>query len=103
MDTISIQIERNATIRYCVKCNWLARAAWMAQELLTTFRDELDGVTLKPSQEAGVFGVYLGEYMVWDRKKFGGFPQPAELKQRVRNVLCPEKNLGHSDDDDWAS
>ena len=29
-------------IRYCVKCRWLLRSTWMAQELLSTFEDELD-------------------------------------------------------------
>ena len=25
------------TIAYCTQCNWLLRAGWMAQELLSTF------------------------------------------------------------------
>ncbi|WP_262708459.1 Rdx family protein [Mucilaginibacter terrigena] len=29
------------TIEYCPKCNWLMRAAYMAQELLTTFSDDI--------------------------------------------------------------
>lgn len=28
-------------IEYCTGCRWLLRAAWMAQELLTTFEKEL--------------------------------------------------------------
>lgn len=28
-------------IEYCTQCRWLLRAAWMAQELLTTFEAEL--------------------------------------------------------------
>ena len=35
-------------IEYCTQCRWLLRAAWMAQELLVTFEDELGGVTLVP-------------------------------------------------------
>ena len=31
-------------IVYCTQCRWLLRAAWMAQELLTTFADELGEV-----------------------------------------------------------
>ena len=33
-------------IEYCTQCRWLLRAAWMAQELLTTFQDELGEVAL---------------------------------------------------------
>lgn len=29
------------SITYCTQCRWLLRAAWLAQELLTTFEDEL--------------------------------------------------------------
>lgn len=36
-------------IEYCTQCNWLLRAAWMAQELLSTFSGELGAVTLVPA------------------------------------------------------
>ncbi|MDT9115814.1 Rdx family protein, partial [Escherichia coli] len=29
------------SITYCTQCNWMLRAAWMAQELLSTFSLEL--------------------------------------------------------------
>lgn len=35
--------------------------------------------------------------MVWDRAEKGGFPEVKELKQLVRDILAPKKNLGHSD------
>ena len=36
-------------IEYCTQCRWLLRAAWMAQELLTTFEQELGEVALVPA------------------------------------------------------
>ena len=33
-------------IEYCTQCRWLMRAAWMAQELLTTFEAEIGEVAL---------------------------------------------------------
>ena len=30
-------------IVYCTQCRWLLRAAWMAQELLSTFKQEISG------------------------------------------------------------
>ncbi|TKI05188.1 SelT/SelW/SelH family protein [Martelella alba] len=84
------------TITYCCQCNWLLRAAWMAQELLNTFSDDLAGVTLIP----GTGGIYLitadGD-VIWDRKAQGGFPEAAELKRRVRDRCFPERALGHID------
>ena len=83
-------------IEYCRQCRWMLRAAWMAQELLTTFEDELGGVTLVPGT-GGVFIVRAGEATIWSRKDDGRFPDITELKQRVRDVIAPGKPLGHSD------
>ena len=85
------------TIQYCPKCGWLLRAAYMAQELLTTFSEELDGVTLKPSEIGGRYTVSVNEQEVFDRKTEGRFPDIKELKQLVRNKVAPDKDLGHSE------
>ena len=83
-------------ILYCVKCKWLLRAAWLAQELLSTFESEIGEVALSPA-DSGVFQVIVAGQTVWDRKVDDGFPQAKELKQRVRDVISPQKVLGHSD------
>ncbi len=83
-------------IEYCRQCRWLLRAAWMAQELLTTFDEELGGVALIPGTD-GVFVVRVNGATVWSRKDDGGFPQITELKRRVRDRVAPEKDLGHVD------
>lgn len=70
----------------------------MAQELLTTFVDELFEVSLRPSELGGVFQVLVNEELVFDRKTFGGFPEPKVLKQIVRDVIAPNKSLRHSDE-----
>lgn len=85
------------TIEYCPKCGWLLRAAYMAQELLTTFAEELDGVTLKPSEVAGRYTITVDEEIVFDRKQNGGFADIKDIKQLVRDKAAPEKSLGHSD------
>lgn len=84
------------SIEYCRQCRWLLRAAWMAQELLSTFEDELGGVTLVPGT-GGVFIVRVGGVVVWSRKEEGRFPDITELKQRVRDEAAPDKPLGHID------
>jgi predicted Rdx family selenoprotein len=49
----------NVGINYCTGCRWLLRAAWLAQELLTTFDTEIASVTLipcsRPLQKGGTF------------------------------------------------
>ena len=85
------------TIEYCPKCHWLLRAAYMAQELLTTFEDDLDGITLKPSEVAGRYTISLNDDILFDRKREGRFPEIKELKQLVRDKVNPDKDLGHSD------
>jgi selenoprotein W-related protein len=83
-------------IRYCARCRFLPRAAWLAQELLTTFAEELGEVALLPA-EGGVFQVDVAGERVWCRKQEGGFPELAELKRRVRDRVAPGKPLGHSE------
>lgn len=84
-------------IEYCPKCGWLLRAAWLAQELLTTFQDDLQSVTLIPSETGGKFEVKLDARVIWDRKSQGRFPEAKEVKQLVRDYIDPERSLGHSD------
>ncbi|PRX09024.1 UNVERIFIED_ORG: selenoprotein W-related protein [Martelella mediterranea] len=84
------------TIHYCSMCNWLMRSAWMAQELLSTFSLELGAVTLKPGT-GGIFEIHVDDTLIWERKRDGGFPGPKELKQRARDVIDPERDLGHVD------
>lgn len=90
------QMRHRVVIRYCTQCRWLLRAAWLAQELLTTLEAELEEVALQPAT-GGEFTVWVGQTLVWDRKAAGGFPDAAELKQKVRDVVAPDKPLGHSD------
>lgn len=75
----------------------MLRAAYMAQELLTTFSDDIKGVLLQPSEISGTYLIKVNELQVFDRKEAGRFPEIKELKQLVRDVVNPEKSLGHSD------
>lgn len=84
-------------IEYCTLCRWLLRAAWLAQEVLSTFdADELAEVALVPSS-GGVFRLTLDGEVIWDRKQEGRFPEAKEIKQRIRDRVAPERSLGHSD------
>lgn len=83
-------------IEYCTQCRWLLRAAWMAQELLITFEADLSAVSLMPGT-GGVFEVRLNGAVLFSRKAQGRFPESKELKQLIRDVIAPERDLGHSD------
>lgn len=85
------------TISYCTGCNWLLRAGWMAQELLQTFQTDLAGVTLVPDDRGGTYEVKVDQTLIWERKRDGGFPEAKVLKARIRDVIDPEKDLGHID------
>ena len=82
-------------IEYCTQCRWLLRAAWTAQELLTTFTTKLGEVALIPGT-GGVFEIRLDGERIWSRKA-QGFPELPELKRLVRDRIAPELDLGHSD------
>lgn len=84
------------TILFCTQCNWMLRAAWMAQELISTFGTDLGEVALLPGT-GGVFEVRADGTLLWSRKEEGRFPEAKELKQRLRDACFPELDLGHSD------
>jgi selenoprotein W-related protein len=89
-------LNNHIEILYCTQCRWLLRAAWMAQELLTTFDQEISELTLRPGT-GGVFEVHANGELVWSRKAQGRFPEITELKQLVRDQIAPGRDLGHSD------
>jgi len=83
-------------IYYCRQCNWMLRASWMAQELLHTFSEELGSVSLHPDT-GGHFEILVDGVSIWERKRDGGFPDVKALKQRVRDHIDPDRDLGHVD------
>lgn len=84
------------TIVYCYQCKWLLRAAWMAQELLSTFQEVLSEVSLVPTT-GGRFEIRVESEVIWDRRRDGGFPDIARLKRLVRDRVAPGLRLGHTD------
>jgi selenoprotein W-related protein len=88
--------KHQVEITYCTQCRWLLRAAWLAQELLTTFEQDLAGVNLMPGT-GGIFEVRLNGALIFNRKAEGRFPESKELKQLIRDVIAPDRDLGHSD------
>lgn len=95
-DTVAAPSKPAVTIVYCRQCNWLLRSAWMAQELLSTFSEELGAVTLVPAT-GGAFRIEVDGTLIWDRVADGGFPDVKALKQRVRDRIAPDRGLGHVD------
>jgi selenoprotein W-related protein len=83
-------------IEYCTQCQWLLRSGWLAQELLNTFSTDIGEVALIPGT-GGIFKVRVNEQEIWCRKVHGGFPQPKELKALVRDIIDPDRDLGHID------
>ncbi|RSL54171.1 hypothetical protein CEP54_010046 [Fusarium duplospermum] len=94
------------TIQFCTQCKWMLRAAYYAQELLSTFSTILGEVALQPST-GGTFIVSITHQapeaetastkVLWDRREDGGFPETKVLKRRVRDVVEPGRDLGHVD------
>ncbi|SON56533.1 selT/selW/selH selenoprotein domain protein [Hartmannibacter diazotrophicus] len=93
---MSSEQKPTVTIAYCRQCHWLPRAAWMAQEVLHTFSEEVGAVTLIPGT-GGIYEVHCDGNLIWERKRDGGFPDAAELKRRIRNLIDPDRDLGHVD------
>ncbi|KAK8049289.1 selenoprotein domain protein [Apiospora phragmitis] len=131
---LSNPVLPRVTIRFCTQCKWMLRAAYYAQELLSTFSTGLGEVALQPStggtfiveilaavttptsgnddennaqqQQGGAAAAAATSVaattqhrVLWDRTVDGGFPETKELKRRVRDVIEPNRDLGHVDRD----
>ncbi|ELR05992.1 hypothetical protein VC83_08151 [Pseudogymnoascus destructans] len=105
-------------IKFCTQCKWMLRAAYFAQELLSTFSTDLGEVALQPAT-GGVFSIEIfysttpnsttqaetgtvtsvtvESKLLWDRKTEGGFPEIKDIKRRVRDIIDPNRDLGHVD------
>jgi selenoprotein W-related protein len=69
----------------------------MAQELFTTFDKQILGeITLKPS-DPGTFRIWLDDQLLFCRREQGRFPELKEIKQAIRDIVEPDRSLGHSD------
>jgi selenoprotein W-related protein len=95
---MNTQSRKTIVIEYCTGCRWLLRSSWMAQEILTTFEKECIEVCLRPCpDQAGHFQVLSDQCLIWCRKRDQGFPELKILKQKIRDHIAPDKDLGHSD------
>jgi selT/selW/selH-like putative selenoprotein len=94
---VNSDMKPTVVIEYCPKCGWLLRAAYMAQEILATFTDDVNQVSLKPSEISGSYKIFIGDKKIFDRKEYNGFPEIKEIKQMVRDIVNPGKSLGHAD------
>ena len=81
-------------IRYCTQCRFLLRAAWLAQELLSTFEQELGEVALVPGT-GGIFEVTLDGETVATNRETKRMPDAAEVKRLLRDRIAPQRNIGH--------
>ena len=81
-------------ITYCTRCKFLLRAAWLAQELLTTFEAELGEVALRPGG-GGIFEIALDGEVVSTNRDGGEMPDPAAVKRLLRDRIAPDRRIGH--------
>ena len=80
----------------------MLRAAYLAQELLTSFEHELGEVALVPAS-GGIFEVTLdGETLATNRESkrpdgrpSGRMPDASEVKRLLRDRIAPERSIGH--------
>ena len=66
----------------------LLRAAWMAQERLTKFQDDIGELALIPGT-GGIFDVRAQGHLIWSRNLAERCPGIQELKPLVRHRIAP--------------
>ena len=72
----------------------MLRAAYLAQELLTSFENELSEVALVPSS-GGIFEVTLDGETLATNHETKIIPDAGEVKRLLRDRIAPERTIGH--------
>jgi len=85
-------------IEYCTQCGFLLRAAWIAQELLSSFPEELGEVALRP-ESGGHFIVRLERGTIFSGREQGRFPESKELNLALAARIAPGRRFGHRKDE----
>ena len=83
-------------IVFCIQCGWLTRSTWMAQEILITFSRDIDSLILVPS-DGGRFEISCNDHVIFSRAIERKFIEIKEIKKRIRNLIDPDRPLGHND------
>ncbi len=81
-------------IHYCTQCRFMLRAAYLAQELLTSFEKELGEVALIPGS-GGIFEVTLDGETLATNRETKRMPEAGEVKRLLRDRIAPERSIGH--------
>ncbi len=81
-------------IRYCTQCRFMLRAAYLAQELLTSFEKELGEVALVPSS-GGIFEITLDGETLATNRETKRLPEAGEVKRLLRDRIAPGRTIGH--------
>jgi selenoprotein W-related protein len=93
---VTISGKPTIEVEYCINCGFMLRAAWIAQELLRAFEDEVETVALKPGS-GGVLIVRAGGKTLYSNKEQGGLPDMKMLKRRIAVEIGSGKSFGHDE------
>lgn len=76
----------------------MLRSAWLAQELLQAFPGKLHEVALRPvvKEPGGDFTVAVDDFIIWDRRVDGGFPETAEIVKRTQDRIERDRSVAAS-------
>lgn len=74
------------SISYCAPCQFLSRATWIAQELLTTFQEYTQSLELVPSR-GGVLDITVNGTIVFSKHQAGRYPELRELRESTAALL----------------
>jgi selenoprotein W-related protein len=83
-------------IEYCRRCRFQLRAAWLAQEILSTFEEDVGEVALVPSG-GGILEVRVDGEVVASNRDGATIPDVMDVKRAVRDRVAPARKFGHED------
>lgn len=76
LNAVSTSITKaTIAIHYCRQCNWMLRSSWLCQELLHTFSEEIEQVSLHPDT-GGRFEIFCNGVRFGKERQTVAFLKP---------------------------
>ena len=72
-------------IQYCNQWNYLPRAASLASQLLEKYGNNIENLSLLPS-DGGVFEITKNDILIFSKKKLGRFPEDSEVFDLIEST-----------------
>lgn len=80
-------MKKRISIEYCTSWGYLGRAVALAENVLNSYKNSLEMVSMIPSS-GGVFEIKIDDELIFSKKELIRFPNDNEVEGIIKNKLA---------------